>query len=80
MDDGLPPDSTQTVQAVLDRWPGAAQVFFDLRTACVGCPMARFCTLDEVVANYGLNRDRLMKALRAKRMQRSTLNPEGACK
>jgi len=42
--------------------------------------MARFCTLDEVVANYGLNRDRLMKALRAKRMQRSTLDPEGACK
>jgi hybrid cluster-associated redox disulfide protein len=75
MNDRLPTGAAETVQEVLDRWPRAAQVFVDLRTACIGCPMSRFCTLEEVAANYGLDRDSLSKALRG---QSPALNRPGA--
>ena len=56
-------DATQFVQDILARWPWTAQAFVDLRTACVGCQMARFCTLDDVAGHYRLDKERLLQAL-----------------
>ena len=35
--------------------PWRARVFVEHGMACVGCPMARFETIEEVAAAYGLN-------------------------
>jgi hybrid cluster-associated redox disulfide protein len=52
-----------TVAEVIDRWPQAIPLLFRYRMACVGCPMARFETLAEVVAIYGLNPSRFLGEL-----------------
>jgi hybrid cluster-associated redox disulfide protein len=48
----LSPDLT--VQQILDRCPQTAPFFIRRRLACVGCPMAKFDTLQDVADNYGL--------------------------
>lgn len=48
----LSPDLT--VQQILDRWPQSAPFFIRSRLACVGCPMAKFDTLQDVADNYRL--------------------------
>lgn len=52
-----------TVNEVLDRSPGSAATFVRLRTACVGCMLARFCTLADVCAAYGIPLPTLLSAL-----------------
>jgi hybrid cluster-associated redox disulfide protein len=52
-----------TVAEVMDRWPQTIPVFFRYRMACVGCPIARFETLADVVAIYGLNLSRFLNGL-----------------
>ncbi len=44
-----------TVAQALDAAPATSTVFMDHRTACVGCYLARFCTLREVAKTYGLS-------------------------
>ncbi len=41
-----------TVAKVLARMPDRAMAFIRLRTACVGCPLDRFCTLADVASAY----------------------------
>ena len=43
------------VADVLARWPQTISVFMRHRMACVGCPIAPFETLAEVVAIYELD-------------------------
>ena len=43
-----------TVAETLRKVPGAARVLVAHRTACVGCSLARFCTLDDVARTYEL--------------------------
>ena len=52
-----------TVAEVMDRWPQTIPVFFRYRMACVGCPIARFETMTEVTAIYGLNLSRFLNEL-----------------
>jgi hybrid cluster-associated redox disulfide protein len=52
-----------TVAEVMDRWPQTIPVFFRYRMACVGCPIARFETMAEVTAIYGLNLSRFLNEL-----------------
>ena len=52
-----------TVDVVLEQWPETAPVFQEFKTACVGCAMARFDTIDDVVRIYNLDLRRFMKAL-----------------
>ncbi len=44
-----------TVAEVLARWPYVIPAFLSRRMACVGCVMARFDTLADVAAIYGLH-------------------------
>ena len=40
---------------VMARWPQTIEVFLYHRMACVGCAMARFCTLSEATHAYQLD-------------------------
>jgi hypothetical protein len=42
----------QTVQDVLNDWPEARKAFRALKTQCIGCYLARFCTLQDVANTY----------------------------
>ena len=53
-----------TVDAVLEEWPETMAVFQAFKTACVGCAMAPFDTLEDVAHIYHLDLCRFMDALR----------------
>ena len=42
------PNSNMTVAEVLEKWPETFTVFQEFKTACVGCVMAPFDTIDDV--------------------------------
>ncbi|MEO8084739.1 MAG: SCO family protein [Ardenticatenales bacterium] len=54
-----------TVEDVLDRCPACASTFVRLQTACIGCVLARFCTVADVAASYGIPLASLIAALAA---------------
>ena len=43
-----------TVFEILQAYPEASKVFLEKNTSCVGCCMARFCTLKDVANVYSL--------------------------
>lgn len=48
------PNEQMTVEKVLTSFPQMVDAFQSLRTGCVGCRMARFCTLADVSRAYSL--------------------------
>jgi hybrid cluster-associated redox disulfide protein len=57
--------SQMTVEYVLEHWPETAVVFTqDLKTACVGCPIAPFDTLEDIARIYDLDLDDILILLR----------------
>lgn len=54
-----------TVEETLARLPAAIGVFQVLKTGCVGCFLARFCTLKYVAQVYGLDVQELLAELQA---------------
>jgi hypothetical protein len=56
-------DQTWIVSHLLEVYPQASQVFFRLKTDCVGCILSRFCTLLEVAKAYDLDLDQMMGLL-----------------
>lgn len=52
------------VADVLERWPQTAKIFQQFKTACVGCAMAPFDTIADVVRIYELDGQRFLGALR----------------
>ncbi len=52
-----------SVREILLRRPESAQVFLELRTLCVGCSMARFCTPRDVASSYSLDLPALLSLL-----------------
>ncbi len=55
------PDTT--VAEALHVSGGASAIFSGHRTACVGCYLARFCTLSDVAAGYNLSLETLLGGL-----------------
>lgn len=41
-----------TVEEVLEAWPETAVIFQEYATACIGCDLAAFCTLNEAANEY----------------------------
>jgi len=58
------PQLHQSVHEVLADWPETARAFQTLKTACVGCYLARFCTLVDVATTYHLPTDTVMDEMR----------------
>lgn len=48
------PSLDVTAETALRRWPQLSASFVWHRLGCLGCPMARFCTLGDVAAAYNL--------------------------
>ncbi|MGE5251263.1 MAG: hypothetical protein ACM3QS_13740 [Bacteroidota bacterium] len=53
----------QTVHEILSKWPQANRAFRALKTGCVGCYLARFCSLKDVANTYNIPVERLVEAL-----------------
>ncbi len=51
------------VQETLEAAHGIDRVFNSHRTACVGCQLARFCTLDDVARAYRLDLEAFLAEL-----------------
>jgi hybrid cluster-associated redox disulfide protein len=49
-----------TVSEVLQKYPGTSRVFLEKKTLCLGCYMARFCSLKDVAQVYGLKKETLV--------------------
>ncbi len=59
------PNSNMTVAEVLEKWPETFTVFQEFKTACVGCVMAPFDTIDDVARIYEMELSVLIEALDA---------------
>ncbi len=62
MDDSLISAET-TVERMLRLNPKASKVFIQNQTACVGCYLAHFCTLEDVANAYRLSLERFLEEL-----------------
>ena len=62
----------QSVQQVLNEHPEANRAFRALKTQCVGCYLARFCSLEDVARTYEIPSDGLLAELEAAVLQSST--------
>ena len=49
------------VAAFLIRNPWAGRIFINHHTACIGCYLARFCSLKDVIDIYSLNENGFVK-------------------
>lgn len=58
------PHAQTTVDEALASLPGALGVFQALQTGCVGCFLARFCSLTYVAQVYGLDLQDFLDKLR----------------
>jgi hypothetical protein len=47
--------SNLTVAETLQQKKETSRVFIARRTACIGCYLARFCTLEDVAKTYGFS-------------------------
>jgi hypothetical protein len=47
--------SDESVATILKGWSETTGTFIELKTACVGCYLAHFCTLKEVSEVYDLD-------------------------
>lgn len=57
------PPLTLTMAELIDRWPAAPAVLSKFGMACVGCRMARFQTIAEATAAYGVDPKAFLRAL-----------------
>lgn len=53
------------VDEILRSLPQAGRVFLDWHTDCIGCHLARFCTLEDVARHYHLDLPALVASLQA---------------
>jgi hypothetical protein len=44
------------VADLLDAFPRAVAFFYSHKTACIGCYLARFCSLEDVIEAYRIDR------------------------
>ena len=54
-----------TVEETIRIHAAAVSTFVQLKTHCVGCRLARFCTLQEVCRYYGIPLGALLERLRS---------------
>ena len=47
-----------SVAQVMNRWSEATGVFIALRMKCVGCPLARFCSLQDACEDHDIPLER----------------------
>lgn len=58
------PQLHTSVYDTLNDWPETASLFRTFKTACIGCYLARFCSLQDVADTYHIQPEALMEAVR----------------
>jgi len=53
-----------TVSDILQKYPQVNRLFIHQKTACIGCHMARFCTLKDVISIYEKDQDAFLAELK----------------
>ena len=53
----------ESVEQVLNEHPETSRAFLALKTQCVGCYLARFCSLHDVARTYEVSAARLLEEL-----------------
>jgi hybrid cluster-associated redox disulfide protein len=56
-------DESWTADEVMKAYPDTVFVFLALKTDCVGCGLARFCTVEQVAAAYKLQLESFLEKL-----------------
>jgi hypothetical protein len=54
------------VADLLNRSPLIAQLLFEMRVDCLGCSMNKFCTLEELCAQYELDLENVIYKVQEK--------------
>lgn len=70
--DRKPPQLHTSVLETLKDWPETASVFRARQTACIGCYLARFCSLQDVADTYHIQPKEWMEQI-GKAIQDSNL-------
>lgn len=52
-----------TVFEILQKHPESSRIFIEKRTLCLGCYMARFCSLKDVAQVYSLEAEKLVQEI-----------------
>lgn len=52
-----------SVADVLKSTPATAKFFISQRTDCVGCRLARFCTMEDVIKTYEFDEEKYLQEL-----------------
>lgn len=73
----LQPTLDITMADLIDGWPSAAPVLARHGMACVGCLMARFETIAEATAAYGVDSEAFLQEI-ARAGRSSRRRPSGA--
>jgi hybrid cluster-associated redox disulfide protein len=63
-----------TVFEILQMFPEVSQVFLRKKTSCVGCYMARFCTLKDVANVYSLEPETLVHEIQQASIKNTNQN------
>jgi hybrid cluster-associated redox disulfide protein len=53
------------VDDVMRDYPATIRVFLDFRIKCIGCPVARFHTVDDACREHGIECETFLRALQA---------------
>jgi hybrid cluster-associated redox disulfide protein len=61
----MPIEPTDLVDDVMRRCPATIRVFLRHRMRCVGCPIARFHSVDDACREHGADPTRFLSDLRA---------------
>ena len=64
MEDADAVGSDDLVNDVMNDRPATIRVFLDFKMGCVGCPIARFHTVDDACREHHVDRDAFLKALK----------------
>ena len=52
-----------SIETLIDQWPQAIAVFHKYKTACAGCAIAPFCTIEDAAREYNIPLDDLIDAI-----------------
>jgi hybrid cluster-associated redox disulfide protein len=69
--------SRSLVGDVLAETPPLADLFLAMRLDCMGCSMSKFCTLEEVSRQYGLELEAFLRTIQTLRDARGVVVSPG---
>lgn len=57
-------NADSNIMEVIQRYPNAAEIFMKHGLPCIGCAAAQYEKISDVVAEFGIDADKLIKEIR----------------